>query len=79
MLPLLITPEYELTLPSTNEKIRYRPFLVKEEKILLTAMESKDQKQILNSIIQILKNCILCDINIETLSFFDFGDFYFTK
>ena len=72
MLPLLITPEYELTLPSTNEKIRYRPFLVKEEKILLTAMESKDQKQILNSIIQILKNCILSDINIETLSFFDF-------
>ena len=49
-LPKLNTPTYELEVPSTDEKIKYRPFLVKEEKILMIAMESKDNGQIVNAV-----------------------------
>ena len=49
-LPKLNSPTYELEVPSTDEKIKYRPFLVKEEKILLMAMESKDNAQIINAV-----------------------------
>ena len=49
-LPRIATPTYELVLPSSNRKIKYRPFLVKEEKLLIIAMESEDQKQITNAI-----------------------------
>ena len=49
-LPKLNTPTYELEIPSTDEKIKYRPFLVKEEKILMIAMESQDQKQIVQAV-----------------------------
>ena len=49
-LPKLNTPTYELEVPSTDEKIKYRPFLVKEEKILLMAMESKDNAQIIQAV-----------------------------
>ena len=49
-LPSIETPRYELTLPSTDKVVQYRPFLVKEEKILLVAMESNDNKEILNAI-----------------------------
>lgn len=71
-LPKPPVPTYELTVPSTKKKIQYRPFLVKEEKILLIAMESEDKKQIKDAVIQILKGCILSRaIKIETLTMFD--------
>ena len=49
-LPKISTPIYELTLPSTKKKIKYRPFLVKEEKVLIIAMESEDTKEITNAV-----------------------------
>ena len=58
-LPKIATPTYELVLPSSNKKIKYRPFLVKEEKILILAIESDSLKEISRSIKDILKNCIL--------------------
>lgn len=71
-LPKIVTQEFELELPSTGKKIKYRPFLVKEEKILLLALESKDNKQITNAIKQILKSCILTrGIKVEELPTFD--------
>ena len=71
-LPKINTPTYELTLPSTGKKIKYRPFLVREEKILIMAMESEEMSEITNAIIQILGDCILSkDIKIESLATFD--------
>ena len=58
-LPKVTAPTYELELPSSGKKIKYRPFLVKEEKILLIAMDSKDDKQITQSVIDTLSACIL--------------------
>ena len=60
-LPKINTPTYELVLPSNGKKIKYRPFLVREEKILIMAMESEDMKDITNSIVQILSDCILTE------------------
>ena len=72
MLPKIIHPEFELELPSNGKKIKYRPFVVKEEKILLLALESKDNTQITNAIKQILKNCISTrGIKVEELPTFD--------
>ena len=71
-LPKISTPSYELVLPSSNRKIKFRPFLVKEEKILILAMESQDNKQIANSIKDVLGSCILTKgIKVEKLSTFD--------
>ena len=71
-LPKISTPTYELVLPSSGRKIKYRPFLVKEEKILIIALESQDQKQIANSIKSILSNCILTrGTKVDKLSTFD--------
>ena len=71
-LPTISTPTYELTLPSSNRKIKYRPFLVKEEKILIIAMESEDTKQIASSIKNVISKCILSrGIKVEKLSTFD--------
>jgi len=71
-LPKINTPTYELVLPSTGKKIKYRPFLVREEKILIMAMESEDMTEITNSIVQILTDCILTEnVKVETLSTFD--------
>ena len=71
-LPKVNTPTYELVLPSNNKKIKYRPFLVREEKILIMALESEDMKQITNSVVEILNACILTKgIRISTLSTFD--------
>ena len=70
-LPKIDTPKYQLTLPSTGEKIDYRPFLVKEQKVLIVAMESQDQQMIMDAITQNLKNCILSRIKIDDLSLFD--------
>ena len=71
-LPKIATPTHELVLPSTGKKIKYRPFLVKEEKILILALESEDTKQITNAIKTILKSCILTrGIKVEELPTFD--------
>ena len=71
-LPKVNTPTYELVLPSTNKKIKYRPFLVREEKILIMALETEDAKQITSSVIEILNACILTrGIKIEKLATFD--------
>ena len=71
-LPKITTPTYELVLPSSNKKIKYRPFLVKEEKILIIALESQDQKQIANAVKSIIASCILSrGIKVEKLSTFD--------
>jgi len=71
-LPKIATPNYELTLPSTKKKIQYRPFLVKEEKLLVLALESEDPKQISTAIKQVLKGCIgTRGVKIETLPTFD--------
>jgi len=70
-LPSLSTPEFQTVIPSTGETISYRPFLVKEEKILLMAMEGNDQKEIEIAIKKILSNCILQDIDVNKLAMFD--------
>ena len=71
-LPKIATPVYELELPSTGETIQYRPFLVKEEKVLVIALESEDTKQITTAIKNVIKNCIQSKgIKVETLPTFD--------
>ena len=71
-LPKIVTPSYELKLPSNGKKISYRPFLVKEEKILILAIESDSLKEISRSIKDILKNCILTKgIKVDELPTFD--------
>ena len=70
-LPKLNTPTYELEVPSTDEKIKYRPFLVKEEKILLMAMESKDNAQIINAVKDIVKSCTFDKVDVSTMPMFD--------
>ena len=71
-LPKISTPTYELELPSNGKKIKYRPFLVKEEKILILALETQDTKQITNAIKQVLKDCVSTrGIKIEDLPTFD--------
>ena len=71
-LPKIATPTYELELPSTGKTISYRPFLVKEEKLLVLALESEDTKQITNAIKAVIKACVLTKgIKVETLPTFD--------
>jgi len=71
-LPTIETPTYELKLPSTGKKVKYRPFLVKEEKILIICLESKDQDEITNAVKDVLKKCILTrGIKVDDLPTFD--------
>ena len=72
-LPVLNNPNYEMELPSTGEKIEYRPFLVKEQKILMMAMESEDVSAQSKAVVDIIKNCTFGAINdkVETLPTFD--------
>ncbi len=71
-LPKIATPIYELELPSNGQTVQYRPFLVKEEKLLVLALESEDNKQITTAIKSVIKNCILTKgIKVETLPTFD--------
>ena len=71
-LPKISTPTYELELPSTGKKIKYRPFLVREEKILILALESEDEKQIATAVKNTLKDCIQSrGIKVENLPTFD--------
>ena len=70
-LPELVTPTYELVVPSSKKKLKYRPFLVKEQKILILALEENDSKQILDAIKDIFKACIITKFKMEDLSIFD--------
>ena len=71
-LPTISTPTHELTLPSTGKTVKYRPFLVKEEKILILAIESGDLKDITRAIKDVLKNCIMTrGIKVDQLPTFD--------
>tara|TARA_B100001094_G_scaffold212422_1_gene206372 strand:- start:15 stop:734 length:720 start_codon:yes stop_codon:yes gene_type:complete len=71
-LPKISTPSYELVIPSNKKKVKFRPFLVKEEKILIMAMESQDSTQIANAIKDVLSACILTrGVKVNTLSTFD--------
>ena len=71
-LPTIETPTYELKLPSSNKKVKYRPFLVKEEKILIIALETKNQSDITNAVTDVLKKCVLTKgIDIDALPTFD--------
>ena len=71
-LPKIATPSYGLVIPSSKKKIKFRPFLVKEEKILILAMESQDSKQIANAVKNVISSCILSrGIKVEKLSTFD--------
>ena len=71
MLPRIDTPTYELEIPSTKQKVRYRPFLIKEEKILLMAQQGDDSDEKIESIKQVIRNCIIQDIDVERLATFD--------
>ncbi len=70
-LPKLATAKYELTLPSTGKKIEYRPFLVKEEKILLTAQSTGEDADMLRAVEQIIENCTFGELKVGELPFFD--------
>ena len=71
-LPKIATPTYSLEIPSIKKEIKYRPFLVKEEKILIIAMESEDPKQIAEALKTVIRNCIITrGIKVEELSIFD--------
>ena len=71
-LPTIETPTYELKMPSSGKKIKYRPFLVKEEKILIIALESKNQNEITNAVKDVLKKCILTrGVKVDDLPTFD--------
>ena len=70
-LPKVGYPTYELELPSTGKSVKYRPFLVKEEKVLLLALESEDEKQITSAVKDLIKNCVISRIKVETLPLFD--------
>jgi len=70
-LPQVVLPTYELEIPSNGKKIKYRPFVVKEEKLLLLAMETEDVKQIESAVKQLLKGCIQSRVKIDDLAIFD--------
>ena len=71
-LPKITTAEYELKLPSTGKTIKYRPFLVKEEKILILSLESQDSKEISNAVKQVLKECVITKgVKVDQLPSFD--------
>ena len=70
-LPTIAVPEYTLTIPSTKKEVKYRPFLVKEEKILLLAMESEKTEEIITATKTIIENCVYGDIDVEEMPTFD--------
>ena len=76
MLPKVTRPEYSTTIPSTGKKIKYQPFSVKEEKILVLAAESQEQDEISNAITNILQNCVTSpsDFKVSELALFDIAN-----
>jgi DNA-directed RNA polymerase subunit RPC12/RpoP len=77
-LPIVETPKYKINLPSSNEEIEFRPFLVKEEKILMIAQESEDQRQVMTAISSVIESCLFNKIKIETLPLYDI-EYLFTQ
>lgn len=77
-LPVLETPTYELTVPSTKKKVKFRPFLVKEEKILMIAQETNDQKAMLGAMKDIIEACTFGELNGNNLAIYDL-EFIFLK
>lgn len=75
-LPKIAAPIFELNLPSTGQAVKYRPFLVKEQKILLLALESEDQKSITTAIKQIINNCAIDPVDVDKLPTFDLEYFF---
>ena len=75
-LPKIKSPIFELTLPSTNTPVKYRPFLVKEQKILLMALESQEQGEMFRAIKQIIGNCAIDEIDVDQLPMFDLEYFF---
>ena len=78
-LPKVSTPTYELTIPSSGEKVSYRPFLVKEEKTLLMAMESKDTKAMTKAMEDIISSCTEGSVKIKDLAPFDLEYFFYNS
>jgi predicted transport protein len=72
------SPKYDIVIPSTNEKVRYRPYLVKEEKVLMMAMESQDTKAILNAVVDTIEACVDSNIDKNKLAIFDV-EYMFTQ
>lgn len=70
-LPRLDTPTYEITIPSTGETTKYRPFLVKEQKVLMMASESKEDKQIVEAVKNIIKSCTFDKVDVNNIPMFD--------
>ena len=70
-LPTIAVPKYKLTIPSTEKEVSFRPFLVKEEKILLIAMESEKEEEMTTAIKEIIQNCIYEELDIENMPMFD--------
>ena len=77
-LPKLETPTYTLTLPSTGEEIKYRPFLVKEQKRLLLAQDSKDEDEVIDAMSALIKDCTFDGVNPKSCSLFD-AEYIFLK
>ena len=75
-LPKISHPTYEVYLKSLNRKVKFRPFLVKEEKLLLMAKEGEDVNEIVKVIKQIISNCILDDVDVDALPTFDMEMFF---
>jgi len=71
MLPTLSVPEFQTVLPSTGKKITFRPFLVREEKILLIALEDGEKETIIKAVLDLLRNCIIDEIDVDNLATFD--------
>ena len=70
-LPEIATPIYTLSVPSTKKKVKYRPFLVKEQKLLILALENNDQEQILDAITKTIQNCLHTKVNVSEMALFD--------
>lgn len=70
-LPIIEVPKYSVTIPSTGDNVVFRPYLVKEEKILMIAMESENQEQVLRAVKEIIAACTFNKVNVETLAMFD--------
>ena len=70
-LPEIATPIYTLSVPSTKKRVKYRPFLVKEQKLLILALENDDQEQILDAITKTIQNCLHTKINVTDMALFD--------
>lgn len=75
-LPKINTPVFELNIPSSGKSVKYRPFLVKEQKLLLMALESQEQKEMLRAIKQIINNCAIDKIDVDELPMFDLEYFF---